>query len=237
MLCSRCATPNHHRILRPRDPHITTTHVGHCLAVAALLLGYQIELSANRDTNLYQDLQQALSSQTCLRLHQATVRCRVPQEPVRSGPTQDRICGIMAHPSGSGGTSIAPTPTHPHHLSREASKDDVEMAESLRRMNQPHATHPPRIATPLHVQRPASTQETARSEIYHSLEDAVPISAGPATPATPSSFPSQPGSVIGANAPISGQTCRYVCRWLAGLCSSLERTAGYTTHTDKSLMQ
>jgi len=108
---------------------------------------------------------------------------------------------------------MAPTPTHPHHLSREASKDEIHMAESLRLLNQSNGSHSSRTATPLHVQRPHSTQEVARSEIYHSLEDAVPISEGsatPATPATPSSFQSQPGSVIGTSTSITGQICRYV---------------------------
>lgn len=117
----------------------------------------------------------------------------------------------MAHPSGSGGTSIAPTPTHPHHLSREASKDEMDMAESLRRLEHAHEPRSPRTATPSHPQRAPSTQGEARSEIYHSLEDAVPISEGPATQATPTStFSPQPGSVIGTSAPISGQICRYV---------------------------
>jgi GATA-binding protein len=116
----------------------------------------------------------------------------------------------MAHPSGSGGTSLAPTPTHPHHLSREASKDELEMAESLRRLNQAHDSQLSRTATPSHAQRPEPPQEDERSEIYHSLEDAVPISEGSATPATPSSLPSDPHSAVGGGAPLSGQVCRYV---------------------------
>jgi hypothetical protein len=113
----------------------------------------------------------------------------------------------MAHPSGSGGTSLAPTPTHPHHLSREASKDELEMAESLQRLTQAH-DHTSRTATPLHAQQPHSPQTEARPEIYHSLEDAKPIVEGPATPGTSASSPLPPSSVIGISAPISGQVCR-----------------------------
>ncbi|KAF2829318.1 hypothetical protein CC86DRAFT_437087 [Ophiobolus disseminans] len=113
----------------------------------------------------------------------------------------------MAHPSGSGGTSLAPTPTHPHHLSRETSKDELEMAESLRRLNQAHDSHTSRTATPSHAQRPVPSHDDDRSEIYHSLEDAVPIPGGPGTPATPSSLPVHLSNPMGAGAPLSGQVC------------------------------
>jgi GATA-binding protein len=136
------------------------------------------------------------------------VCCRVPGTPVSPEPTfPHRSRGIMAHHSGNGGTSFAPTPTHPHHLSREASKDEMEMAESLRRLNQAPESHPSRTATPAHAPR-SSAQEEARSEIYHSLQDAVPISEGPATSPTTSSTPLQSNSIIGVNAPVSGQICR-----------------------------
>ncbi|KAH8728644.1 hypothetical protein GQ44DRAFT_737352 [Phaeosphaeriaceae sp. PMI808] len=113
----------------------------------------------------------------------------------------------MAHPLSSGGTSLAPTPTHPHHLSRETSKDEIEMAESLQRLNQAHDKHVPRTVTPSHAQQPSASQEEERSEIYHSLEDAVPMSESPATPTALVSVPLPPSNIIGANAPISGQIC------------------------------
>ncbi|CAO2654646.1 Nn.00g113790.m01.CDS01 [Neocucurbitaria sp. VM-36] len=113
----------------------------------------------------------------------------------------------MPHNSSSGGTSLAPTPTHPHHLSRESSRDELEMAESLRRLNQAHDAHIKRTDSRSHEPPPATPQEDSQSEIYHSLEDAVPISPGPATPATatPSLLP--PRSEGGANAPVAGQVC------------------------------
>ncbi|KAF1846833.1 uncharacterized protein K460DRAFT_131933 [Cucurbitaria berberidis CBS 394.84] len=110
----------------------------------------------------------------------------------------------MAHASASGGTSLAPTPTYPHHLSRESSNNDLEMAESLRRLNPAHEAHVSKTPTPSREQPPATPQDDARSEIYHSLEDAVPISTGPPTAAS-LSFP--PRSEGGANAPVAGQVC------------------------------
>jgi hypothetical protein len=120
----------------------------------------------------------------------------------------------MAHPSGSGGTSLAPTPTHPHYLSRETSKDELEMAESLRRLNQAHDHHVSRTATPSHTQRLSPSPREERPEIYHSLEDAKPMLEGTATPTTLSSLPLPPNSGTGASAPISGQVCRYVTPFL-----------------------
>jgi hypothetical protein len=116
----------------------------------------------------------------------------------------------MAHSSGTGGTSLAPTPTHPHHLSREASRDELEMAESLQRLNQAHEHQTPRRETPSQEKQPSTAQEDQRSEIYHSLEDAVPISEGPGTPATAASLQIPPMNYEGASAPVTGQVCRYV---------------------------
>ncbi|KAK7187523.1 GATA zinc finger [Paraphaeosphaeria sporulosa] len=95
----------------------------------------------------------------------------------------------MANGSGSGGTSLAPTPTHPHHLSREPSREDVEMAEQLSQLNQ---------------------VQDNRTSIYHSLEDARPMRESeqpeqPSLPTTPASLP-QP-SLGSGNALISGQVC------------------------------
>ncbi|USP78937.1 transcription factor Sre1 [Curvularia clavata] len=120
----------------------------------------------------------------------------------------------MAHPSGSGGTSLAPTPTHPHQLSRETSKDELEMAESLRLLNQTHDQQKPRVESPSQEQQqqqqqPPSIhgQENQRSEIYHSLEDAVPIANGPPTPSTSASMQIPNMNYEAPNAPITGQIC------------------------------
>lgn len=116
----------------------------------------------------------------------------------------------MAQPSGSGGTSLAPTPTHPHHLSRESSREELEMAESLRRLNQVQDTHMSNMGSSLREQQPGTPQDDQKSEIYHSLEDAVPIAGAPASPAPTASVSLPPRSVGGSNAPIVGQVCRYV---------------------------
>lgn len=116
----------------------------------------------------------------------------------------------MAHPPGSGGTSLAPTPTHPHHLSRETSRDELEMAESLRLLNQAHEHHRPRTETPSQEQHQIQGQGDERPEIYHSLEDAVPISEQPTTPATSTSLQLPSMNYDASNAPVTGQVCRYV---------------------------
>ena len=129
-------------------------------------------------------------------------------KPRRQGPR------LMAHPSESGGTSLAPTPTHPHQLSRETSKDELEMAESLRLLNQTHDQQKPRVESPSQEQQqqqqPPSIhgQENQRSEIYHSLEDAVPIANGPPTPSTSASMQIPNMNYEAPNAPITGQICR-----------------------------
>ncbi|KAF1944374.1 hypothetical protein EJ02DRAFT_99499 [Clathrospora elynae] len=113
----------------------------------------------------------------------------------------------MAHPSGSGGTSLAPTPIYAHHLSRETSRDELEMAESLRRLNQAHDHHRSRSGTPDQEPHSFTTQEDNRSGIYHSLEDAVPISEGLATPATLATLQTPSMSFDGTNASVTGQVC------------------------------
>ncbi|KAH7395196.1 hypothetical protein DE146DRAFT_99649 [Phaeosphaeria sp. MPI-PUGE-AT-0046c] len=112
----------------------------------------------------------------------------------------------MAHPSGSGGTSLAHTPTHPHHLSRETSKDELEMAESLRRLNQAHDHQGQRAVTPFQPQQLAPAPVEPRPEIYHSLEDAKPIVEAPLTPATSASSQLPSNSTV-TSAPVSGQIC------------------------------
>lgn len=119
----------------------------------------------------------------------------------------------MADSSSRGGTSLAPAPTHPHQLSREPSREDVEMAEHLSQLNQAHDAHPPRTAPSSHSQHPATSPSAQTSEIYHSLDDTLPLHKNeqpePA-PSTSTPVPMPPRSVGGGNAPITGQICRYV---------------------------
>lgn len=119
----------------------------------------------------------------------------------------------MANGSGSGGTSLAPTPTHPHHLSREPSREDVEMAEQLSQLNQVQDSRTSRIASPSQAQQAPTPPPAHAPEIYHSLEDARPMreSEQPeqgSFPATPASLP-QPNLGSG-NALLTGQVCRWV---------------------------
>lgn len=82
------------------------------------------------------------------------------------------------------------------------------MAESLRRLNQGYENNISRPDTTSQTQPPATPQQDARSEIYHSLEDAVPIAEGPPTPATSASLSLPPSTLGGANAPsVAGQVC------------------------------
>ncbi|KAF2855558.1 hypothetical protein T440DRAFT_157490 [Plenodomus tracheiphilus IPT5] len=113
----------------------------------------------------------------------------------------------MAHPSGSGGTSLAPAPTHPHHLSREASRDELEMAQSLRRLNQAHDNNITKGDASSYEQPPPTPHQDQRSEIYHSLEDAVPIAEEPATPATQASLQNPSRTFEGLATPVAGQIC------------------------------
>jgi hypothetical protein len=116
----------------------------------------------------------------------------------------------MANRSGGGGTSLAPTPTLPHHLSREPSKEDIEMAQNLSLLNHAHE----RTISGLQHQKtdeqpPAKPASDQGSEIYHSLEDSIPFTRGeqPSPPESTVSLAHR--SASGANAPITGQVCRY----------------------------
>ncbi|KAH9874396.1 sterol regulatory element binding protein, transcription factor Sre1 [Plenodomus lingam] len=113
----------------------------------------------------------------------------------------------MAQPSGSGGTSLAPAPTHPHHLSREASRDELEMADSLRRLNQAH-DNATKVDAPSYEPAPATPHEDQRPEIYHSLEDAVPIAEEQTTPVTQASVQTPSRAFEGLATPVAGQICR-----------------------------
>ncbi|KAF2747906.1 hypothetical protein M011DRAFT_494237 [Sporormia fimetaria CBS 119925] len=118
----------------------------------------------------------------------------------------------MANRSCTGGTSLAPMPTHPHHLSREPSREDIEMAENLSLLN--NAQDRPPSRTQSREQEPESTKSSQQSspaqeepsEIYHSLEDAVPLPGQPSTPTSTAASVSL--SYAGwSNAPTAGQVC------------------------------
>jgi GATA-binding protein, other eukaryote len=47
---------------------------------------------------------------------------------------------MSSHHLPSGAASLAPTPVLPHHLSREPSREDLEMAESLSSLNNARTT-------------------------------------------------------------------------------------------------
>ncbi|KAF2010017.1 hypothetical protein BU24DRAFT_436888 [Aaosphaeria arxii CBS 175.79] len=138
----------------------------------------------------------------------------------------------MAHGSGSGGTSLAPTPTHPHHLSREHSKEDIEMAENLSLLNnsQEHHSRKPELSPQLpqqqQPQKPLSPQaavspppqqqqqpqhqQSQSPHVYHSLQDTVPLQTAeqPEDAPTPATIASTTRSTAPlGNAPVTGQTC------------------------------
>jgi GATA-binding protein len=85
------------------------------------------------------------------------------------------------------------------------------MAESLRRLNQVQDAHMSNAGSPSRdQQQPGTPQDDQKSEIYHSLEDAVPIAGAVTSPAPSTSLSLPPRSVGGDSAPIIGQVCRYV---------------------------
>ncbi|ORY16773.1 hypothetical protein BCR34DRAFT_622234 [Clohesyomyces aquaticus] len=117
----------------------------------------------------------------------------------------------MANISASGGTSLAPTPTHPHQLSRNPSREDIEMAENLHLLNHSRESNPPRPSeSDAQGHQPTSSPQEQNPEIYHSLEDTLafqqsePPEQAP-THATTTSM--APGSGLGGNAPVTGQVC------------------------------
>jgi GATA-binding protein len=84
------------------------------------------------------------------------------------------------------------------------------MAESLRSLNQAHEHHRPRTETLSQDQQSTPGREDQRPEIYHSLEDAIPISDESTIQATSTALQIPHINFDGTNAPISGQVCRYV---------------------------
>lgn len=119
----------------------------------------------------------------------------------------------MVHSTESGGTSLAPMPTFPHHLLNESSREDVEMAEKLRQLNQSHDSDAARITSPSRYEDPATPPAAEAPEIYHSLEDSLPLRKSEqlelaSAAETPASL--QPPNTTGSNASMTGQTCQYV---------------------------
>ncbi|KAF2268789.1 hypothetical protein CC78DRAFT_353099 [Lojkania enalia] len=130
--------------------------------------------------------------------------------------------------SPAGGTTLAPTPTHPHQLSQEPSKEDIEMAENLSLLNSSSQDpNPHRIQATAQEQEqqqqqpqqqqplpppppPSKSPRQENSGIYHSLEDTLHFQRReqpeqPQSPAAVGSIPQM--SVEGGNAPVSGQVC------------------------------
>jgi hypothetical protein len=119
----------------------------------------------------------------------------------------------MTNSSGSGGTSLAPTPTHPHHLSREPSREDIEMAQNLSLLNHSQDSNQPRMASAPKAQQSGDAPEGQSPEIYHSLEDTLAFqqSEQPEEAPTPATLASTSRTGAGgANAPLTGQVCRCV---------------------------
>lgn len=83
------------------------------------------------------------------------------------------------------------------------------MAENLRQLNSGARTETRTVQ-----QQPERVSPESGSEIYHSLEDAVPFAQGsqPEQMPTPASTirPTPPPSANGANVLLTGQVCRYV---------------------------
>lgn len=77
-----------------------------------------------------------------------------------------------------GGASLAPTPTHPHQLSREHSKEDIETAESLSSLNHAHSQDRRSAFTPMNPPSSSSAPPPAQSRADAALPER-PASAKP----------------------------------------------------------
>lgn len=127
----------------------------------------------------------------------------------------------MVNMSPAGGTSLAPTPTHPHQMSREPSKEDIEMAENLSLLNSSQEPKRQRPGSAAPGQQSVASPREENSEIYHSLEDTLHFQRNEPDHA-PSPAPTTSlaqGSVEHGNAPITGQVCRCVTNLLYCLYS------------------
>jgi len=126
----------------------------------------------------------------------------------------------MPSPTLGGGTSLAPTPTHAHQLSREPSNQDLESAALLERLHNDlgPSRREPAQAVPVSAAPPAPTEQRPSApdsrpqpvEVseYHALEDTLRYSQD----APPSQQPQTPNILHARqqvnNAPITGQICR-----------------------------
>lgn len=81
------------------------------------------------------------------------------------------------------------------------------MADSLRRLNQAHDNNITKVDASSYEPSPATPHEDQRSEIYHSLEDAVPIAEEPATPVPQASLQTPSRTFEGLAMPVAGQIC------------------------------
>lgn len=124
--------------------------------------------------------------------------------------------------AAAGGTSFAPTPQHPHQLSREHSKEDIEMAERLKSLT--NAPDPPSAPVESSSRTEGASNPSDASprpnsppgiSEYHSLEDTLHFQQTTAssqqleqmpTPATTVSITTQERAPSG-NAPVTGQVC------------------------------
>ncbi|OCK83690.1 hypothetical protein K432DRAFT_290583 [Lepidopterella palustris CBS 459.81] len=122
--------------------------------------------------------------------------------------------------SAGGGASLAPTPTHPHQLSRQPSKEDLEMAENLNLLNHSQDRQTTRrdsntrtdAVSPAGTDGPSTNSPGNATEIseYHSLDDTLSYQQR-----TSQSEKDSPQTATAAmqqrpqasNAPIIGQIC------------------------------
>lgn len=129
------------------------------------------------------------------------------KDPSISQETARLSHGMSNHTDRNGGTALAPTPVPSLRMSKEPSKEDIEMAENLSLLN-----HAPRNeAKP--QEESARISPDGSSEIYHSLEDAIPLAQGsqPERPLTPGSTASTAiSNANNANVLVTGQVCRCV---------------------------
>jgi GATA-binding protein, other eukaryote len=138
----------------------------------------------------------------------------------------------MSTPLSNGGATLAPTPAQPHHLSRQPSKEDLELAENLNLLNHSHDRPPASRETDAHSENnpPPTSNGTAKNNNeqvseYHSLEDTLGYHANlpnnppaddqqPPPPQAQASQPamstpaSTPRRSLGGSVPVNGQICR-----------------------------
>jgi hypothetical protein len=140
--------------------------------------------------------------------------------PCEPPPRVEQSGSMPATFSAGGGASLAPTPAHPHQLSRQPSKEDLEMAENLNLLNHSQDRHSTRRNSNMRTDAVNSTVTEAQCanspgnapEIseYHSLEDTLNYqraSQPEQSPTQTATAAMQQRSQV-SNAPITGQICR-----------------------------